>query len=187
MSLRWIILLAVVVVVVAIVVWTVMKNKRHERLRAQFGPEYPRAVRQYGSVTRAESALEARRERVRGLDLRPLEPQEAERFASSWRATQARFVDDPPQAIGEADRLVQALMKARGYPVGDFEQRIDDISVDHSRVVEHYRAAHRIALANEDGHAETEDLRQAMMHYRALFEDLLEVHDEAPRRMEAGR
>jgi hypothetical protein len=186
-DLRWIVLLVIVVVVVAIVVAVVVRNKRRARLRAQFGPEYGRAVHKYGSVTRAESALEARRDRVRTLDIRPLEPDEADRFAAAWRATQARFVDAPPRAIGEADRLVQTVMKARGYPVGDFEQRVDDISVDHPRVVEHYRAAHGIAGASEDGRATTEDLRQAMIHYRALFEDLLEVHDEPPRRMEAGR
>lgn len=185
---RWIVLLVIaVVVLVGGVAVVVARNKRRARLRAQFGPEYQRAVREYGSVTRAESALEARRERVRRLDVRPLAIEEADRFASSWRTTQSRFVDDPRRAITEADRLVQTLMKTRGYPVGDFEQRVDDISVDHPRVVEHYLAAHRIAMANEHGTAQTEDLRQAMIHYRALFENLLEVLDEPPRRMEAGR
>ena len=145
--------------VVGLIVWAVMRGKRRERLRAEFGPEYGRAVRKYGSVTQAETALEERRERVRQLDIRPLRPAEADRFAAAWRSGQARFVDDPRGAIAEADRLVQAVMEARGYPVGDFEQRVDDVSVDHPRLVE---------------------------HYRALFEDLLEVHEEAPRRMEAG-
>jgi len=145
-------------VVVGLIVWAVMRGKRRERLRAEFGPEYGRAVRKYGSVTQAETALEERRERVRQLDIRPLRPAEADRFAAAWRSGQARL-DDPRGAIAEADRLVQAVMEARGYPVGDFEPRVDDVSVDHPRLVE---------------------------HYRALFEDLLEVHEEAPRRMEAG-
>jgi len=183
---RVIVVLAILVVAVGLIVWAGMRSKRRGRLRAEFGPEYGRAVRKYGSVTEAESALEQRRERVRQLDIRPLRLAEADRFARSWRSAQARFVDDPRGAIAEADGLVQAVMEARGYPVGDFEQRVDDVSVDHPRVVEHYRAAHRIAQASDKGRVETEDLRQAMMHYRALFEDLLEVHDEAPRRMEAG-
>jgi len=184
---RLTVLVVIAVVALAVVVWAVVRNRRRERLRAQFGPEYGRAVRHYGNVTRAESALEARQERVRRLEIRPLDERDADRFAASWRATQARFVDSPQRAIGEADRLVQAVMKARGYPVGDFEQRVDDISVDHPGVVEHYRAAHETALAAEERDAGTEDLRQAMIHYRALFEDLLEVRDEPPRRMEAGR
>jgi len=184
---RWIIAVVIVVVVLALVAWMVVKNRRQERLRTQFGPEYPRAVRKYGSVARAESALEARRERVSRLDVRPLQLEEADRFAAAWRTTQARFVDDPTHAIAEADRLVQAVMDARGYPVADFEQRVEDISVDHPSVVEHYLAAHTIALGSGKGRVGTEELRQDMMHYRALFEDLLEVSDEGPRRMEAGR
>ena len=184
---RLVVLASLVLVIVAVGIWVFVKSKRRERLRAQFGGEYPRAVEKYGSVTRAESALEARRARVRRFDIRPLPPHDAERFAMAWRAAQARFVDDPLVAITEADALVQDLMQSRGYPVGDFEERVADISVDHAPVVEHYRIAHSIALAGERGETTTEDLRQAMRHYRALFEDLLEVHDEAPRRMEAGR
>jgi hypothetical protein len=184
------IMLAVLVVVVAAVVvgvWVLVKSKRRARLREQFGPEYPVAVEKYGSVTRAESALEARAARVRRLDIRPLPPPEAARYAASWRTLQARFVDDPRSAIAEADTLVQELMHTRGFAVGDFEQRVADISVDHASVVEHYRTAHAITLASERGKTTTEDLRQAVRHYRALFEDLLEVQPEAPRRMEAGR
>ena len=182
---RLIVLGVLVVLIVAFGVWIFVKRKRRKRLQGQFGPEYPRAVQKYGSVTRAESALEAREARVRHLDIRPLHPRDADRFAAAWRATQARFVDDPQAAIAEADRLVRDLMEARGYPVGDFEERVEDISVDHAGVVEHYRIAHAIALGSERGETTTEDLRQAVRHYRALFEDLLEVHDEAPRRMEA--
>ena len=186
---RWIVLAVLVVLVVAIVaVGILVKRKRRERLRKQFGPEYPRAVEKYGSVTRAESALAARQTRVRRLDIRPLPPPDADRYAASWRSVQARFVDDPRSAIAEADTLVQELMQSRGFPVGDFEQRVADISVDHASVVEHYRTAHAIALASErDKTTTTEDLRQAVRHYGALFEDLLEVQQEAPQQMEAGR
>src|SRR5438105_1009898 len=135
-------------IIVAVGIWVFVKSKRRERLRAQFGPEYPRAVEKYGSVTRAESALEARRARVRRLDIRPLQPRDAERFAVAWRAAQAQFVEDPRAAITEADALVQDLMQSRGYPVGDFEERVADISVDHAPVAEHYRTAHAIALAS---------------------------------------
>src|SRR5439155_11926359 len=184
---RLVVLALLVLAIIAVGIWVFVKSKRRARLRAQFGPEYPRAVEKYGSVTRAESALEARRARVRRLDIRPLQPRDAERFAVAWRAAQAQFVEDPRAAITEADALVQDLMRSRGYPVGDFEERVEDISVDHAPVVEHYRTAHAIALASEREETTTEDLRQAMRHYRALFEDLLEVRDEAPRRMEAGR
>jgi len=184
---RLVVLALLVLAIIAVGIWVFAKSKRRARLRAQFGPEYPRAVEKYGSVTRAESALEARRARVRRLDIRPLQPRDAERFTVAWRAAQERFVDDPRAAITEADALVQDLMRSRGYPVGDFEERVEDISVDHALVVEHYRTAHAIALASEREETTTEDLRQAMRHYRALFEDLLEVRDEAPRRMEAGR
>jgi hypothetical protein len=179
----WIVLAVVVVVVTVTMVWVLPRNRRSDRLKQRFGPEYDRTVRTYGDVTRAESDLNAREQRVRGLDIRPLTPGEAERCAAAWRRTQARFVDDPRSAIADADRLVQDLMKARAYPVGDFEQRVADVSVDHPRVVEHYRAAHRVALATAEDRSTTEDRRQALVHYRALFEDLLEVSDDAPRRM----
>jgi hypothetical protein len=178
---RVIVLAVLVVAIVAVGVWVLVKSKRREHLREQFGPEYRRAVETYGSVSRAESALEARRARVRRLAIRPLSRPDADRFAASWRTVQARFVDDPRSAIADADTLVQELMHARGYLVGDFEERVADISVDHAPVVEHYRAAHAIALACERGETTTEDLRQAVRHYRALFEDLLEVDQEAPR------
>jgi hypothetical protein len=190
---RWIVVAIIVVLALAVVVLLALKRKRSERLREQFGPEYQNTVRKYGSVTRAESELEARRHRVRRLEIVPLRADEAARFADAWRTTQARFVDDPRRAIADGDRLVQELMGARGYPVGDFEQRVADISVDHPRVVEHYRAAHAIAGASGDGRTSTEELRQAMVHYRALFEDLLDVRDEIPpadempRTMEGGR
>jgi len=177
---RWIIVAVVVLVVVLVAIVMLVRQRRSRQLQEQFGPEYRRAVQKYGSVTRAESELDERRKRVRALEIRPLSPADADRFAEAWRRTQARFVDDPPRAIGEGDRLVEDLMRMRGYPVGRFQERIADISVDHPRVVEHYRAAHAIAQASADGRTDTEDLRQAMVHLRALFEDLLEVRDQAP-------
>jgi len=131
-----------------------------------------------GNVRRAEAALAARAKRVEALHIRPLVPEDASRFSASWRGVQARFVDDPKGAVTEADRLVGEVMAARGYPLGEFEQRVADISVDHPDVVMNYRAAREIALLHGRGQATTEDLRQAMVHYRALFKDLLET-DEA--------
>jgi hypothetical protein len=195
---RWIVVTVVIILAILVDAWLLVRRRRSERLRDQFGPEYRRAVHKFGSVTRAESELEARRKRVQRLEIAPLRPEQAQRFAAAWRTTQARFVDDPDHTIAEADRLVQELMRVRGYPVVDFEQRVADISVDHPHVVEHYRAAHDIAEAAVEGRTNTEDLRQAMVHYRALFEDLLEVReelpradlpraDEVPKRMEGGR
>ncbi len=187
MDTRWIVIAVIVLVVVLAAVVMMVRQRRSRQLQAQFGPEYRRAVRKYGSVTRAESELESRRKRVRALEIRALSPADAERFAEAWRRTQARFVDDPAGAIADGDRLVEDLMRTRGYPVGKFQERIADISVDHPRVVEHYRAAHAIANASADGRADTEDLRQAMVHLRALFEDLLEVRDEIPPEDETPR
>ena len=184
---RLIVLVVLVILIVAIGVFLVARTKRRTRLRAQFGPEYERTVEALGSEAEADAALKARRARVERLELRPLSQLEAQRFATAWRGVQSRFVDDPRSAIEEADALVQRVMEARGYPVGDFDQRADDVSVHHAAVVEHYRVAHAIAQASGRGDTTTEDLRQAIKHYRALFADLLEVEDEAPRRMEAGR
>jgi len=171
------IVLVVVVVALAVVavgVWVYMQKRRTEQVRERFGPEYDRAMTEHGDQRGAQAELEARQKRVEHLDIRPLSPSDRERFAAAWRAAQAHFVDDPKAATADADRLVSELMQARGYPVGDFEQRAADVSVDHPLVVENYRAAHYIALRNERGEASTEDLRKAMVHYRALFEDLLE-------------
>lgn len=173
-----IILLAVVLVaVVGAAVWMLTQRRRTEDLRQRFGPEYDHTVNELGDQRQAEAELEARRKRVERLDIRPLEPAERDRFVTAWRSTQAKFVDEPAAAITEADRLVAEVMQARGYIVGDFDQRAADISVDHPNVLANYRAAHTIALANERGAASTEDLRQAMVHYRALFEDLLETRE----------
>jgi len=172
-----ILLVIVLVIVVGAVAWTMMQRRRTEELRQRFGPEYDHTVSQLGDQHQAEAELQARQKRVERLNIQPLVPAERDRFVAAWRSTQARFVDEPTAAITEADRLVAEVMRARGYPVGDFEQRAADISVDHPDMLENYRAAHTIALANDRGQASTEDLRQAMVHYRALFEDLLETRE----------
>jgi hypothetical protein len=185
-----VIIVVVALVVVAVGVWMYMQKRRTEQVRERFGPEYDRAVTEHGDQRGAQAELEARQKRVEQLDIRPLSPSDRERFAAAWRATQAHFVDDPSAAIGEADRLVTDVMKARGYPIGDFEQRAADVSVDHPRLVENYRGARDTALRNERGQASTEDLRQAMVHYRALFEDLLETgtpEQTQVRRTEGGQ
>jgi antitoxin component HigA of HigAB toxin-antitoxin module len=174
------ILLVVVVAVaiVAIAFWLTTVQRRRQRsheLKEQFGPEYERAVTAYGRQTEAEKELEQRKERVDQLHIRTLSNEQSTRYASQWHEVQAQFVDDPEQAIAEADRLVVEVMQARGYPMVEFEQRAADVSVDHPDVVEHYRAAHRIAGRSARGEAETEDLRQAMVHYRALFQELIET------------
>ena len=170
-----IILGVLVIAFVAAVVWIALRKRHSQQLREHFGPEYQAAVEKHGNPARAEAELEDRRKRLAKLDIHPIPAPEQERFARQWRATQATFVDTPTDAVREAEQLVSRLMQAMGYPMGDFEQRSADISVDHPLVVEHYRVARRIAQANERGEASTEDLREAMLRYRELFEDLLKT------------
>lgn len=144
-------------------------------LRQKFGPEYDRAVLAHGSERKAESKLEDREKRVEKLKIRDLDPMERERYSRRWEALQSRFVDSPKGAVAEADDLVSSVMKTRGYPVSDFDQRAADVSVDHPRVVENYRSAHEIALRLGKDQATTEDLRTAMIHYRSLFEELMQI------------
>jgi len=174
-----IVLLIALVAAIGAAVWLYMRNRRTVQLQSRFGPEYDRALATHHDQREAERELEHRAERVEHLDIRSLTSAERERYADLWQSTQARFVDDPAGATDEADQLVGEVMGTRGYPVGDFEQRAADVSVKHPRVVEHYRAAHQIAMRNERGDADTEELRQALMHYRSLFEDLLEVNEPA--------
>ena len=169
------IVLVAIIIVGGIVAWSAMQRRRTERLTERYGPEYQRTVETTGDQREAERELEARQKRVEGLEIRRLSNDERDEYLACWKETQARFVDDPPAAISEADGLVQDVMQARGYPMVDFEQRAADISVDHPHVVEEYRAAHAIAEKDVAGGVETEDLRQAMVHYRALFDDLLET------------
>jgi hypothetical protein len=170
---EWI-LIAVIVVLACVVAAFALKQRRSAQLREGFGPEYERAVSEHGDQRAAEAELRERRERRRSYDIRPLGDEERDRYAQQWEATQRRFVDQPASALGEADRLVGEVMRERGYPVEDFDQQAADVSVDHPTVVEHYRAAHAVSQANAEQRASTEDLRQAMVHYRALFEVLLD-------------
>ncbi len=173
------------VVVVAIVLITLMQRRqKSEKLKERFGPEYEHAVDEYqGDKERAEEELIARQKRVEKLNIHPLSVEESRRFSDEWRVVQARFVDNPSGAIVDADQLVKQVMETRGYPMGDFEQQAADISVDHAAVVTHYRAARDIVLENRNGKTNTEKLRQAMVHYRALFEDLLAGADQSPERV----
>ena len=155
--------------------WRAFAARRRRGLRETFGPEYDRTVADAPTRREAESELSERRKRREELDVKPLEPAAQERYRGEWRRAQERFVDDPAAAVGDADRLIQDVMRERGYPVEDFEQRAADVSVDHPEVVANYRAAHGISVANERGKASTEDLRTAMVHYRSLFAELLEV------------
>ena len=170
------VLAAVVIVVIAVVAWLYMRKRRNTTasLRKKFGSEYDRAVLVHGTGRKAETKLEDREKRVEKLNLRDLTPAEHERFLKQWDSVQSRFVDSPKGAVAEADDLLSSLMKARGYPVSDFDQRAADISVDHPRVVENYRSAHEIALRVGKDAATTEDLRAAMIHYRSLFEELVQ-------------
>jgi hypothetical protein len=179
-SLYALILVGVLIVaVVAVIAWAQAQRKRKQSatLRQRFGPEYDRTVNELGNRSKAEAELEARQKRVARLTIVPLTVAEASRFQQAWGAAQARFVDDPKAAVIEADRLVYELMAKRGYPMGDFEARAADISVDHPGVVSNYRAARAIALADERGQADTELLRRAVVHYRELFDELLEVRE----------
>ena len=171
-----ILLLVLIVVVLGVGITLYLQRRRSDALREKFGPEYQRTVSQLGDERKAEAELNAREKRVRKLDIRALTPEERVRFVESWKRAQARFVDEPSQAAADADSLVQDLMKARGYPVGDFEQRAADVSVDHPEVVTNYRAAREIAVRNNAGDATTEDIRQALVHYRSLFNELLQTN-----------
>ena len=170
-------LAVVVIVIIAVLAVLYVRRRRNTTaaLRKKFGPEYDRAVVVHGSGRKAETKLEDREKRMEKLDIRDLDPIEHERFLQRWESVQSRFVDSPKGAVTEADDLVSTLMKARGYPVADFNQRAADISVDHPRVVENYRSAHEIALRVGKDEATTEELRTAMIHYRSLFEELVQV------------
>jgi len=170
----------VAVAAIAAAVWMYLQKKQTERLHSRFGTEYDRLAAAEGDRGRAEKALHEREKRVEKLNLVPLSPEDRDRFTGAWQLEQAGFVDDPQAAVANADRLVIEVMKARGYPMGDFEQRAADISVDHSSVVTNYRMAHDIALRDRGGETSTEELRTALLHYRMLFEDLLEVHGAEP-------
>jgi hypothetical protein len=177
----WILIAVVAIVVIAIVAYLIAIRRRRSELKRDFGPEYQRAVAERDDVRKGESDLMARRERRSKLDIRPLRPESRDAYRRSWEQMQARFVDDPAGVLGQADGLIIAVMGERGYPMDDFDQRTDDISVDHPDVVEHYRAGHAVSSRLTHGHdVSTEDLRQAFVHYRYLFQELLEP-DQADR------
>lgn len=168
------ILIAVVVLVVLWLVWRRSQKRKSDQLQEQFGPEYERAVESKGGQSEAESELAQRAKRHDKLDIRSLSPAARESYERSWTDAQADFVDQPREALAKADRLVQEVMKERGYPVDDFEQRAADLSVDHPGVVDNYRSAHTTSTRASSGDASTEDMRRGMQHYRSLFDDLLE-------------
>jgi hypothetical protein len=185
------VVLLVAAAVGAIVGISIYKRRQSLRLKTRFGGEYDRTVKELGDQARAEAELRQREARVAKFTIRPLTEEQAERFSQAWNRTQGRFVDNPKGAVVEADKLVTELMTARGYPMGDFERRASDISVDHPGVVESYRSARAIAARNARGETDTEELRKAVVHYRTLFADLLEVPArqvvERPQRRVAGQ
>ena len=169
------IVVSLIVLGAGLLTWYAIQRRRTRALRDRFGPEYEQAVDTYGGPRRAERELATRERRVQTFNIRTLTPEQHQRFSVAWQDAQTHFVDNPSRAVDEADGLVKDLLQTRGYPISDFEQRAADISVDHPHVVSHYRAARDIAVANRQGRSNTEDLRQAMVHYRSLFEELLEV------------
>lgn len=179
------VIVVVMIAVIAVAVVLVVRS-RTSRLRAQFGPEYDRAVAETGNRFKAEAELERVEKRVERYSLRPLSSADRDRFQQSWRAVQGGFVDDPTRAFLEADDLLGALMLARGYPPSDFEQRAAEISVDHASAVAHYRAGHEIAIRHSQRQASTEDLRKGMVHYRALFDELMQQEELVPARVRAA-
>jgi hypothetical protein len=175
----WVLIAAMVIVVVIagvlVMAMPASRRKRTERLKQKFGPEYERTVSEAGEQQAAEKELVAREHKRDKLDIHPLTAGAREGYAHRWRTVQTAFVDHPSSAVGDADRLVTEVMRERGYPVDDFDQRAADISVDHPTVVENYRAAHAIHLAHQQGEVGTEKQRQAFVHYRALFDKLLDT------------
>jgi hypothetical protein len=163
----------VLIGIVGFVAAMFLKKHKTERLRTRFGPEYARAVEESGGRRKAEVGLEQREKRVEGFAIRPLSASDRERYIASWHKVQSEFVDEPKNSVTQADQLLGDVMSTRGYSVSEFEQRSADISVDHPLVVENYRVAHEIALRQSSGQATTEDLRQAMIHYRTLFDELV--------------
>jgi hypothetical protein len=175
------VVIALAVVLLGIAAWVYTSRRRRMNLRERFGPEYERTVEAVGRA-RADSVLRERAERVRRFNLHKLTHDQADAFAREWRRIQARFVDDPDAAVGEADQLVAQVMTARGYPLEDVDRRADDVSVDHPVVVQNYRTARALALRRQRGEAGTEEMRQAVVNYRALFDELLEVETHGTHR-----
>lgn len=173
---------AAIALLIVIAAWYYSAKQRRARLRERFGPEYDRTVQSVGEPAKAEAILAERAARVERFKLRALSSEQAAAFSREWRRIQTRFVDDPDGAVDEADALVTQVMTARGYPIEDFDRRADDLSVDHPHVVENYRTARTLFGRRSRGEAGTEELRQAVVNYRALFDDLLEVEHARHRR-----
>ena len=180
-SRTWMLVGVGVVVLLLVLIGAYMSRRRRVNLRERFGPEYERTVAAVGPA-RADSVLRERAERVSRFNLRRLTQDQADAFVREWRHIQAHFVDDPERAVGEADQLVTHVMTARGYPLEDFDRRSEDLSVDHPVVVQNYRTARTLALRRQRGEAGTEEMRQAVVNYRALFDELLAVDTRGPHR-----
>lgn len=172
-------LIAILAILVLLWMWT--RSRQSRQLKSQFGPEYERTVHEVGDERKAEAVLADRQKRVAAYTVKPLPGDMRDHFVETWRQVQARFVDDPKYAVTRADDLLGEVMMARGYPMADFDHRAEDLSVDHPEIVQNYRKAHDIALRHSRGEASTEDLRTAMIHYRTLFDDL--VNEPEPGRM----
>jgi FtsZ-interacting cell division protein ZipA len=170
-----VILLIIAIVAIAVAAWALMERERTRKLKRQFGPEYDRVMEHEGSARRAAEVLTNRQKRVEKYPIRHLTREECDHFAARWKAVQEHFVDDPRDAVAQADSLITDAMRTRGYPMSDFEQRAEDLSVDHPGIVQDYRIAHGIAMRDAQGAASTEDLRKAMQSYRALFENVLDT------------
>ena len=177
------IVIAAAIVLLGVVLWAAMQKRRTNTLRSQFGDEYDRTVESEGKRAKAEAALEERAERVSKLEIRPLDPRERDEAIKDWRETKALFVDSPVEAVHRADRVLADIMSARGYPMADFDRRFEDLSVDHGEVARHYRDGHALVVNHGKGQGSTEDLRQAMIHFEALFDDLVNevAHDDEAR------
>jgi hypothetical protein len=167
--------ITIAVIAIAVAMWAILRMRNTKRLRSKFGPEYDHLVEREGGRGRAETELTHREKRVDKLNIRSLTAPESDRFAAAWRQQQSRFVDDPRGAVSEADALITEVMTARGYPTANFQTQVADISVDHARVATNYREAHEIAERSRQDKSSTEELRRAMICYRALFEDLVDA------------
>jgi hypothetical protein len=163
-----------VLILFAVATLLILRNRKSDRLKQHFGPEYGRVVQQHGNTRLAEAALSEREKRVEKFAIHPLPAGDRERYADEWAGVQRRFVDDPSMAVTEADKLVTKVMTARGYPMGDFEQRAADVSVSYPGVVQNYRSARTIVVSHTNGQSTTEGLRQAMVYFRSLFDELLD-------------
>ena len=182
MNTQALIVAVIAAIAVALLALWFVQSRRRAHLRTRFGPEYDRAIRETGNVNKAETILSDRERRIEKLQLRALSAEEAGRFSTTWRAIQARFVDDPKGALIDGDALITEVMTVRGYPMTNWDQRVADISVDHPRVVDTYRTGHEIVIRHDRGDASTEDLRRAMIAYRELFAELVEPPRDSLRR-----